>query len=101
MAGAVARYTCNDGYNVVGIASRRCIDQQGWSGSAPICQRKSVNDLTILPQPFNLKLTIAKYTSTACKPDTFPCSCGLRRFDSTTKRTVDGDGYNLWLPGTL
>ena len=37
-AGSQATYSCNDGYNIVGGATRQCVDQQGWSGAAPICQ---------------------------------------------------------------
>ena len=36
-AGA-AKYSCNDGFMLVGVALRRCTAGGVWSGEAPICK---------------------------------------------------------------
>lgn len=38
--GAIARYRCNQGFVVVGVASRTCKSDGTWSGSAPTCSRE-------------------------------------------------------------
>lgn len=37
--GSLASYRCNNGYILVGDNNRRCREPQGWTGSAPTCQR--------------------------------------------------------------
>lgn len=34
----VARYFCDEGYNLIGLESRVCVSPGTWSGSAPSCQ---------------------------------------------------------------
>ena len=36
---SVAYYSCNDGYELVGSASRKCLDDGSWYGKAPICRK--------------------------------------------------------------
>ncbi len=35
-----ATYTCNTGYNLIGITPRTCQANETWSGSEPTCNRK-------------------------------------------------------------
>ena len=37
--GSYAQYSCNDGYYLVGVTSRKC-EVSGWTDKAPICKRK-------------------------------------------------------------
>ncbi len=38
--GSSAHYRCNTGFELVGVASRICLQSGQWSGSAPSCQGK-------------------------------------------------------------
>ena len=35
--GSTAHYTCNDGYTLVGPATRECLISGTWSGYTPVC----------------------------------------------------------------
>jgi len=35
--GAKLRYTCNDGFTLIGLAERVCQGDGYWSGEAPVC----------------------------------------------------------------
>ena len=35
--GETAEYSCNDGFNLIGAANRRCQESGLWSGSEPSC----------------------------------------------------------------
>ena len=37
---AIANYTCNEGYNLVGDAVRTCQANEEWTGAAPTCTCK-------------------------------------------------------------
>ncbi len=37
-----ATYTCNDGYRLIGDHTRMCQANATWSGTAPICNCKSI-----------------------------------------------------------
>ena len=37
---AIAIYTCNDGYNLVGDEMRACQTSEQWAGTEPNCTRK-------------------------------------------------------------
>ena len=39
--GSYVRYSCNDGYELVGSSSRKCLSDKRWSGRAPSCKLKS------------------------------------------------------------
>ena len=39
--GQKAIYSCNEGYQLVGFATRSCSRNGKWSGEAPICKRES------------------------------------------------------------
>ena len=39
--GSYAHYSCNDGYFIVGVTSRRC-EASGWTDKAPICKRELI-----------------------------------------------------------
>ena len=36
--GAVARYTCQDGYTLVGLPARVCQGDETWNGDEPRCE---------------------------------------------------------------
>ena len=36
--GSVATYTCNVGFDLVGVTTRVCLSSGQWSGDAPVCQ---------------------------------------------------------------
>ena len=36
--GTIANYTCDDGYRLVGAASRLCQNDGEWTDRAPVCQ---------------------------------------------------------------
>lgn len=38
--GAIATYSCNDGFKLIGSKTRTCQLDSQWSGSEPFCQRK-------------------------------------------------------------
>ena len=38
--GAIANYTCNDGYDLVGDVLRTCQATEQWAGAEPTCMRK-------------------------------------------------------------
>ncbi len=40
--GQIATYSCNDGYFLTGVSSRRCKATGQWSHSAPSCDRKYI-----------------------------------------------------------
>ena len=50
--GAIATYSCNSGYGLVGQASRTCVSGGGttgtWSGTQPTCEGKNLHSLHIL-----------------------------------------------------
>ncbi len=52
--GAIATYSCNTGYGLVGQASRTCVSGGGttgaWSGSQPTCE--GINNLVYVRKPF-------------------------------------------------
>ena len=39
---AVAMYTCNDGYDLVGDTMRTCQSDAQWNGTEPVCMSKSL-----------------------------------------------------------
>ena len=41
LVGSAATHSCNNGYRLVGEAVRTSVSGGTWSGSAPVCQRKS------------------------------------------------------------
>ena len=41
--GSTAHYTCNDGYTLVGPATRECLITGTWSGYTPVCVANSAN----------------------------------------------------------
>ena len=107
LPGTIAKYTCDDGFRLVGSSKRPCQKDGSWAGEAPICKRKtkivllegSINIncicyLTEIRCPAlkdpengsvddgdNLPGTIAKYT----------CDDGFRLVGST-KRLCQKDG---------
>ena len=47
--GSVATYTCNQAYNLSGLATRTCVRigaNTVWSGQAPTCERKNAQEKT-------------------------------------------------------
>ena len=36
----IATYSCNTGYNLIGVSTRTCSSNAQWSSSAPLCVRK-------------------------------------------------------------
>ena len=40
LLGSIAQYNCNDGYVLVGDATRTCENTGHWSGTEPVCNRK-------------------------------------------------------------
>ena len=38
LVGAIATYTCNPSYMLVGMSTRQCQDNGAWSGEAPTCE---------------------------------------------------------------
>ena len=38
--GSKATYECDDGFVLVGLATRKCLITAKWSGEAPVCKRK-------------------------------------------------------------
>ena len=42
--GARATYVCNSGYELDGASSRICQNNGQWSGEAPTCESKSIDD---------------------------------------------------------
>ena len=40
----VTTYSCDDGYNVIGSATRTCMADGSWSGTEPVCECKSPDD---------------------------------------------------------
>ncbi|XP_064382155.1 sushi, von Willebrand factor type A, EGF and pentraxin domain-containing protein 1-like isoform X4 [Halichondria panicea] len=86
LPGTIAKYTCDDGFRLVGSSKRLCQKDGSWAGEAPICKRircpalkdpenGSVDDRDNLPG------TIAKYT----------CDDGFRLVGSS-KRPCQKDG---------
>ena len=39
--GDMAAYSCNEGFDLVGVSVRVCGDDRVWSDEAPVCIRKS------------------------------------------------------------
>ena len=46
--GAIALYTCNSGYELVGQSSRTCQNNGQWSGDAPTCESKAIQSYSIM-----------------------------------------------------
>lgn len=42
--GSQASYSCDIGYNLVGVNTRTCLDSQQWSDSAPHCQSMRIHE---------------------------------------------------------
>lgn len=40
--GSVAQYRCDPGFELVGVATRICLQSGQWSSKAPFCQGKEV-----------------------------------------------------------
>ena len=38
LVGAVAIYTCDPSFRLIGVESRMCQENGSWSGEAPICE---------------------------------------------------------------
>ena len=38
LVGAVAIYTCDPSFRLIGVESRVCQENESWSGEAPICE---------------------------------------------------------------
>ena len=38
--GSRADYSCNDGFLLLGLSSRMCMENGSWSGEAPVCEGK-------------------------------------------------------------
>ena len=38
LVGAVATYTCDHSFRLIGLGSRVCQENGSWSGEAPICE---------------------------------------------------------------
>ena len=45
---SVANYTCDNGYNLVGVQSRTCESSAIWSGNEPMCEGTTVNNTLFL-----------------------------------------------------
>ena len=41
LPGTIAKYTCDDGFRLVGSSKRPCQKDGSWAGEAPICKRKT------------------------------------------------------------
>ena len=41
--GSMAHYTCDDGYTLVGPATRECLITATWSGHTPVCVPNNAN----------------------------------------------------------
>ena len=37
-AGTMATYSCDTGYDLIGDETRTCTEENGWTGSLPICK---------------------------------------------------------------
>jgi CUB/sushi domain-containing protein len=85
--GATATYGCNDGYNLVGGATRTCQASGDWSGSAPTCQIVSCSSLS---NPANGTVSTAGGT-TYGQTASYTCNTGYNRNGSPT-RTCQASG---------
>eukprot|EP00731_Ephydatia_muelleri_P030223 Em0021g746a len=54
--GCVATYTCNNGSLLIGNAARACQANGLWSGSSPVCQVITCNEVLLPPGNGNLKV---------------------------------------------
>ena len=44
LIGAVAEFTCNDGYDLIGVSSIFCQRDGNWSSDSPVCQGEILFD---------------------------------------------------------
>jgi hypothetical protein len=84
---ATATYGCNDGFNLVGGATRTCQASGSWSGTAPMCQIVSCPSLPTLENGTISTPGGRTYGQTA----TYTCSTGYNRIGSQT-RTCQANG---------
>ena len=48
---SVAMYGCNEGFSLMGVATRICQADGTWSGEAPTCERKFIITLDSICKP--------------------------------------------------
>ena len=86
--GATATYSCNTGFNVVGTATRTCLDTGTWGGSAATCAPKDCGTLTA-PANGSVSAPTTTYGATA----TYSCVTGYGASGSSTRTCLD---TGLW-----
>jgi hypothetical protein len=86
IAGSLAAYSCDIGWQISGAPTRTCQSDGTWSGSAPTCAIKDCGPLTA-PKDGSVSAPTTTYGSTA----TYSCAAGFGPSGSST-RTCQLDG---------
>ena len=93
--GAVANYSCNEGYILMGPTARTCQSNGNWTDDAPVCQSKS---LPACNHKFKLGLMKLLFSVVDClnltSPSNGQVSVSTTTFGSVATYTCE-DGYML------
>ncbi|XP_071821508.1 sushi, von Willebrand factor type A, EGF and pentraxin domain-containing protein 1-like isoform X3 [Apostichopus japonicus] len=95
---AIATYTCNHGYSLVGNATRTCLSHKQWSGNPPVCERSTEVHCGILNTPANGQVTYDSETRTVGTVATYQCNAGYTNVAGDQERTCEQNGLWSGLP---
>ncbi|XP_071821492.1 uncharacterized protein [Apostichopus japonicus] len=95
---AIATYTCNHGYRLVGNATRTCLGHKHWSGNPPVCERSTEVHCDILNTPANGHVTYDSETRIVGTIATYQCNVGYTNVAGDQERTCEQNGLWSGLP---
>ncbi|CAI8036485.1 CUB and sushi domain-containing protein 3, partial [Geodia barretti] len=93
---STATFSCNDGYNLVGEETRRCLASGSWSGSAPNCTEIDCGDL-FDPTNGGVSVTSKRFNSTA----TYTCDSGYNLVGDTARTCLATASWSSFEPSCI
>ncbi|CAI8036469.1 Sushi, von Willebrand factor type A, EGF and pentraxin domain-containing protein 1 [Geodia barretti] len=93
MINSVAIYSCDDGYSLVGDASRTCLETGLWSGTAPTCNI----DCGALEKPVSGSVSFSNGTVMGSLA-TYSCDAGYAVQGNTTRTCLASGSWSATAP---